>query len=268
MIFLEPREFREAIEAAEVRAILPTEFRTFLLSLISPEIRARAFFSAGVINAELLDTWHTLVGQILDGTVDRSEARLRMKEQLDALGYVPPEGARGSLLDLSSDARTNLILDQNVAFARGAGQFAQRQDETILDLWPVQELFRAQSRLVPRDWPGRWRNNGGQFFGGRMMARVDDPIWTRISRFGHPHPPFDFNSGMWVRAIEREIAEDLGVIAPGEAAPEPQPLDFNDGLQSSPRVRSRELRAAIEESGVGRFDDAGVLRFTGTGGVN
>ena len=42
---------------------------------------------------------------------------------------------------------------------------------------------------------------------GDMIAGVNNPIWARISRFGLPYPPFDFNSGMGVKLIPRKEAE-------------------------------------------------------------
>ena len=50
----------------------------------------------------------------------------------------------------------------------------------------------------------------------RLIARKDDEIWTRISRFGTPWPPFDFRSGMGVRDIRRDEAERLGVLKQDE----------------------------------------------------
>ncbi len=262
MIINNPVSFEEALEARKVKTILPTELRTFLLSILPASLRRRAMFSAGVTNVELLDQWDGLIGEMLEGQIDQATARLRMKEKLTAMGYVPPKGSEGGLIDLSSDARINIILDTNTAQARGYGQWAQDQDPDILDLWPAQELFRAIESRIQRDWRGRWINNGGQFFNGRMIARKDDPIWFNISRFGNPFPPFDFNSGMRTRNIEREEAEKLGLMSVDESAPQPQTLDINQSLRASPKIRSKALRAELEATGVGAFDDEGVFRLT------
>ena len=37
-----------------------------------------------------------------------------------------------------------------------------------------------------------------------MVALKEDPVWTRISRFGQPWPPFDFNSGMGVEDVSHD----------------------------------------------------------------
>ena len=61
-------------------------------------------------------------------------------------------------------------------------------------------------------WQNRWKNAGGKFHGGRMIALKDDPVWTKLSAFGTPYPPFDWGSGMGVRDIDRKTAIDLKLI--------------------------------------------------------
>src|SRR6185369_16237886 len=139
-------------------------------------------------------------------------------ELLDSLSYKPVPGEEGTLTDLSSDRRLNVMLDTNIEMAQGYGGWAQGQDKQILDQWPAQELIRvmnfdAVARGTARDWPGRWDDEGGEFFGaGRMIALKNAPIWKDISRFELPYPPFDFNSGMDVQDIERDEAIALGLI--------------------------------------------------------
>lgn len=58
-----------------------------------------------------------------------------------------------------------------------------------------------------------------------MIALRDDPVWRKISRFGSPTPPFDFNSGMGLSEISITEAERLGVIKPGER-PAGEPVSF------------------------------------------
>src|SRR5574337_1593062 len=110
--------------------------------------------------------------------------------------------------------------------AWGYGSWMQGQAPAILNLWPAQELFRAFPRKTHRQWSGedaeniikgepiegRWADAGGQLFDGRMIALKNAPIWTDISAFGNPYPPFDFNSGMWVRDVDRETAMKYGLI--------------------------------------------------------
>ena len=70
-----------------------------------------------------------------------------------------------------------------------------------------------------------------------MVALKDDPVWTAISRFGHPYPPFDFGSGMGVEDVSFEDALALGLVKDDYQPPEKSPLKaFNDGLEADLNV--------------------------------
>ncbi len=74
-----------------------------------------------------------------------------------------------------------------------------------------------------------------------MVALKSDPVWTKISRFGHPYPPFDWGSGMGVEDVSREDAIALGVIKEDYSPPPSSPLKaFNDGLEASLAFKNDE----------------------------
>jgi hypothetical protein len=258
-----PMPFRQALDARAVKQILPTDFRTQLLATIPTELRERAMFSAGVTNAEFLQRAHEGIGELAAGTTDRATKRLGLKQLLQSLGYQPVEGEEGTLTDLSSDARLNLILDTNLRQAQGYGNWMEGQQPEILDQWPAQELIRFRDAKAPRDWPARWAAAGGEFFGDRMIALKNDPIWEKISAFGTPYPPFDFNSGMDVADVDRDTAMAAGLID-RDTQIAPQSRDFNTDLQASPEVRDSALKEALGETlaGIAQFV-GGVLRFIG-----
>lgn len=268
MIYRTPVPFAEAIQSRAVKAILPTDFRTRLLAEIPPQIRERAFFSAGVTNADFLEQAHSAIGELVDGTTDRATMRAGLKQLLDSLSYKPVPGEEGTLTDLSSDRRLNVILDTNLEMAQGYGGWAQGQDEQILDQWPAQELIRVMNfdSENKRDWAQRWVGAGGEFFGaGRMIALKNDPIWKKISRFELPYPPFDFNSGMDVQDIERDEAIALGLIDRDTQIP-PQSRDLNTGLEANPTVGPQMQQALLEslsENGIDAHFVGDVLKYLG-----
>lgn len=266
MILTAPMPFHEALDAREVKVLLPTELRTDLLQTLSPQVRERAMFSAGVTSAETLQEFSDAIGDLATGRVDRATKRANLKRFLEKKGYAPAEGERGSLTDLSSDARLNLILETNLEMAQGYGRWVQGQDPAILDQWPAQELVRVRDAREPRPWLTIWQDAGGTVFpGNRMIALKNDRIWMRISRFGLPYPPFDFNSGMDVQDIDRDEAMALDLID-RDTELFPQSRDFNQDLQATPDVREESLRQELEEqlAGVASFVD-GVLRLIGGG---
>ena len=271
MIVTEPLSFDEAIASREVRSLLPTELRSDLLETIKPELLARARFSAGVAEAGLLQELMDSVDRVGDGKSDRATQRAELKLLLERISYVPAAGDEGTIADLSTDARLNLILDTNVEMMTGAGTHLANQDESIRDQFPAAELYRARDSEEPRDWEKRWVAAavavGDQAaidaleLHGRMIARTDSRIWYELSRFGQPHEPFDYNSGMRKRLVDRDTAVEVGVID-RDTIPAADDLDINQDLQATPAVRDEALKAELSEQldGVAEFV-GGVLRL-------
>jgi hypothetical protein len=270
MIFRRPVTFQEALDARRVKAILPTTGGTSDLDLVAPELRERAFFSARTANYDHLTRLNDIIARLVDPDyvtdpatgerrprrpgegMDPALARMAVRESLASIGYDPAAAGvkPGSLQDLGSDARIRVILDTNIRQARGYGQFAQGQSEAVLDQWPAQELIRAEARATQRDWAARWRAAGGTFHGGRMVALKNDPIWSAISRFNLPYPPFDYFSGMGLQDVDRDEAERLGLIDRDTQVP-PQDRNFNATLQAAlpdPQANTAALLDALQSS--------------------
>ena len=260
MIFDKPIPFAEAIASQTVKRLMPTSAGTAELKQLGPEILARARFSAQTTNVGYLAKMDNLLTTLVSPAsqdreagpvLDASAVRLALKQHLAATGYAPAEGKAGGLTDLSSDRRLNLIIDTNIKMAHGYGNYAQMQDPDLLDVWPCQELIRVEDRIKKRNWEGMtgiWRSAGGQSFGGKMIARKDDPIWYRISAFGSPYPPFDFGSGMGVRDVSRSEAEALGVIKRSTVVAQ-QKVGFNDSVETQlPQGISSGLLDALKEA--------------------
>lgn len=271
MIFTAPMPFQEALDAAEVKSLLPTTGRTVDLQQLSQAIKLRALWSATVTSGELLQKISDAVNGALTGQADQATLRLGIKQLLDQMGYQPEADQAGGLQDLSSDPRINLQIETNVDTARGYGWDRQGQQPDVLDEWPAQELFRAFGPKDPRhqrDWASRWAGVGGVFYGGRMIALKTDPIWNALGDpavfpdgLGNPWPPYAFHSGMDVRDVSRDDAVQLGLIDP-DTQLFPRQIDLNAQLQASPNVRDETLRALLNASGVGQFS-GDVFQFTG-----
>lgn len=238
----EPIPFEEALKARSVKRNLPTSMSSAELAQLAVDTRERSNFSARQGREDVLDKISESVRSILnpvtqqradrisdanpEGKVttgqDFASARLALKELGQAIGYRPEPGKAGTIQDHFSTARLDLILETNVRMAQGYGYFAQGNSEVALELYPCWELFRAEDRVMPRDWESRWREAADQVGDedatrclnehGRMVARKDSPIWEALSAFGQPYPPFDFNSGMDVQDVDRDVAVELGVI--------------------------------------------------------
>lgn len=267
MISRTPLPFEEALQSRAARTILPTDFRTRLLAEIPPQLRERSFFSAGVTNADFLEEAHSSITELVSGTTDRATKRAGLKDLLDKLSYKPFQGEEGTITDLSSDRRLNLILDTGVQQVAGFGGWEQGQGPAILDQWPAQELIDTNPGATEnrRKWADIWAEKGGQFFDGRMIALVDDPIWEAISFFGQPYPPFALNSYWDVKKINRDEAMELKLID-RDTQIAPQSRNLNTGLQATPTVGPQMQQALLEslsENGIQAHFVGDVLKYLG-----
>ncbi len=216
------------LSADFIRSLLPaaTDLTAAEISTHIPQaLRDASVFSARNIYAgHIADTQDDLA-KALDGKMSAAEVRGLMKLRLRKLGYAPAEGEQGTLTDLSSDARSSLVVNFQLQRASSYAKWRSDQDRDILDAFPGQEMYRAGAPKVPRDWQARW-NNARSDLGdstsalpaeasnGPFYALKNDPIWSHpiLNRFGSPFPPFDYNSSMRVRNIGRRKCRALGLL--------------------------------------------------------
>ncbi|WP_146180180.1 hypothetical protein [Opitutus sp. ER46] len=226
--------FEAAVDRLGSKTAIASTLRSDEWAAFGLGLRDRAFFSAGVDSLRTVATMQQKIDDALRISVDAKTAftdRAKFIADMRAtLGALP--GDSKQLTDITSTTRLGLIYDFQLQDAREFGRWQASQDPDILNEFPAQELIRVEEREEPRDWANRWAEAGGSFFDGRMIARKDDPVWTKISRFGRPWPPYDFGSGMGIEDIDRDEAEQLGLVAPGEQLA-PQEADFNQALEAS-----------------------------------
>lgn len=238
------RTFREAEAFNRRRGVLPTSLTSYELEQLDAGIRRQAFFLSRVTEAGMLQDFQDIVGDLIGGDfagpgqyLDQPTVRLRLKQLIARSAYQPEPGREGTISDLRTDQRLNLIIETQVKMAQGAGQWQKANSEGARLAFPAQELVRLYQRRVPRGyeevkgrvvernpnyWRDRWTAAGGQLYDGRMIALKGDAVWEKISRFGTPWPPFDFNSGMDVKNVGRREAVALGLIEPNERVPDPR----------------------------------------------
>lgn len=258
--------FKEALKAQTMKAIMPTELSHAEIQQIDSGLLERSLFSAKTANVNYLQELRDVIQRVLAPKTVTKEDGTKVVRGMNIAE------ARTRLMNLfptvHGDGRTNLILDTQLGMSWGRGYHQKGQDSVILSSWPCWELFRAEDRVEPRDWPARWEQAGGTFYPGdsdypdfgRMIARKDDTIWVDISDFGLPYPPFALNSGMILRQIDRDEAVDLGVIEEGE---EVKPSDEPDDDLEAPAELDAEMQGAILEDLGDEYEfEDGVLRKT------
>ena len=256
-----------AAEKILKKALIGSSLNSREWNLVQAGLRDRAFISSQVESMRILHAARRMVVDRAGGQLSASEIRRDLRKVISSTGYRPPEGKEGTLQDLYSKRRLDTIIKTNVEQARGYVRHLDGMKPGAFAAFPGQELIRVRERKEKRDWATRWKNAGGRFYNGRMIALRDDPIWERISVFGNPFPPFDWGSGMGVRAVSRRDSIALGVVTDNEVRDKVQelkaekPVSMNENLAVSvtPEEES-ELRQAFGdqiaiENGEARWRD-------------
>lgn len=230
------------------RTIFPTGMSSAQIRNLSSELRLRSVFSARMTNAKAVQELADVVDSMLSGEINLATGRLRMMRKLAQLGYDPAKGfpddwgkippaERGSLRDLSSEKRIDLMLETNQRMAANYGRMTAGNEPYARHAYPAWELTRIYWRRIPRGtseshsdaWGLRWEAAGAsvEWAGAMrepMIARKDSPLWQALGdgaggytdTLGNPFPPFAFNSGLGWREVSREECERRNVIGADE----------------------------------------------------
>jgi hypothetical protein len=244
-----PTPFVDALAHHVRRVPLPTNLGSAELRALGSSFHRRSLVSARTTLVELLDQYSDDIRSILNPEVQQradriteqnpegnvtvgmtqAEARLRAKLKLSEEGYQPEPGEAGTLKDLSSDPRINLVIKTNRELAQGTGQKIQGNDPAVLEAFPCWELKRVAHSKNERDWGARWviaANDSGDTDAlrvfqetGRMVARKDSPIWSSLGSsrlfddaLDTDFTPLAFGSNMWMFNVAYADAEELGLV--------------------------------------------------------
>jgi len=243
------------------QADLPTQLDTAGLRKLGADILRQSLFSARMSNATAVQGLREAITRILtslgDGTSsdNLAEARLKLKQLGQLLGYDPKSGfpgetaepaEAGSLRDLFSTNRLNLILKTQEMMTQGAAKNLWGNEPDALEQYPAWELVRVAAVEIPRGekkvkgglvevpedaWDtanGRWvaalqatgDEDAQAIFDatGRMVARKDSAMWQALGdgeggyddTLGNDYEPFALNSGMGRVEVSAKEFADLG----------------------------------------------------------
>jgi hypothetical protein len=292
--FTAPLPFAEAIAIAQRKGILPTNLTSAQLSRLEAELKRRAWFSATLDKAQVLqvlaDNVEKIVGRV--GIPDENgrlrsipEAKSQLREALAAAGVPGAQPGQRNIQDFYSDARRQLMIETNVLDTLGAGQHIAGNDPVALEVNPAYELIRM---IVPkggvaaeRDWIERWHDamdaigsdaesgcTDPDDAGGRMVALKNHPIWDALGDgaggyadcLGNSWPPYAFNSGMNRIVVPRADCIELGILDEDEQVQPDDSIDLNENLQASAGKFGTALQAQLARQAGLELTD-GVLRL-------
>lgn len=263
-----------ALRLAAERKVRPTALDTEgIRNVFEKDVLSRSVFSARNTHAGVLASINRQVEKVLQGR-DIATARRVLKGLITRAGYTPetgfpgddalgiPPARPGSIRDLGSNARINLILETQVALLQGRAQRVEGLEPTALDLYPGYELVRVETRRAPRDWRKRWKKAGGKIIKDkrgrvRLVALKTDLVWERLGDWnlfpdalGVDHPPFAFRSGMGWQELSRKGCIALKLIkklSPREGAPAQRPQK-KPKLLPPAAASTRELPPRIRQA--------------------
>lgn len=266
--YVTAQPLKEAVDSLGRKSPLGVALSSAQWGELPVEIRDRAFFSAQVESERFLAEAQRRIMQRVKLERDKIEAGGRVMERtrfveemgdlLEQMGYQADPEKKGTLQDLSSAGRLGLIWQMQLDQAHGHAAWKTGMDADILEAFPAQELVRDMDRVERRDWPRLWLDEGGVFYGeaggdyplapGRMIALKTDPIWTAISEFGTPWPPFAWGSGMGLRDVPRSEAVLLGLIDPQDPMiPQVDPLRTNREWGPAVQARGTARAEALQQ---------------------
>jgi hypothetical protein len=242
MQFIKPMPFEEAVDKLGERSVIGAQLNSAEWARVPVALRERAFFSSQVENVKFLQRGQDAINDFLTGAREdtaggpalklgsRAEFISQMREfaLAEGMGPLVPEDA-GTLKDITSERRLGLIFDVQTQAANDYGSWKQGMDADVLDEFPAQRFIREKDVTTPR--PHHAEHDG------EVHLKTDLDFWLAMNSpeyggFGVPWGPWGFNSGMAVEDVDREEAEDLGLLTPGQQV-EPVERDFNDHLKAS-----------------------------------
>jgi hypothetical protein len=241
----------QAMRLASERGLLPTALGSAEIQELTQRLKERVFLSARTSNLWYLDKLKALTERFIKGEGrdnDLAQLRIEARKLLAQAGYTPesgfpgdealgiPPATAGSLRDLGSEKRLNLIFDTQAQMMRGLGMKLRGHDRS--DRWPAWELVRVAkfSSEHQREWLKRWKIAADNLddgsaetlvrSDGRMVALKSSPVWFAIGSsalfpdaLNQDHPPFAFHSGMGWREVPLEEAQELGLISAADPRP-------------------------------------------------
>ena len=294
LLIPKPGRASAAFLIAKERKVLPLAIGTAeIREKLAAELRAKSVFAAYSTSEVFLEEIKQVVNSITGDAraegdervsgMSMAEGRATLRETLEALGYTPeagfpgdegkvPPAVKGTLQDLSSRRRLDLILETQLALMQGRGERDGGQD--ALDFFPAWELVRFESREVPRDWRERFQEAGGTVLldeagRERLVAHKNDPVWDALGdsalfddALDVNHPPFAFGSGMGWRSISKVAFEAMGgMIIEVEAKAVKTQLPKNITSNPSPSLMGKMKRvfAKVKKRKKGRVSVADLI---------
>lgn len=259
MTFTQPIPFEEALDKLGRRSPIGSTLTSEQWGMVPLALRERAMFSSQVENVRFLQRTKDSLTDFLsasreeltlpDGsktTALKTGSRAQFVEQMrefaiaEGMGDLVPADKRGTIQDITSERRLQIIFDTQVKSATSYGDWLQGMDPDVLDEFPAWRFIRVQDVHEERVSHRPYEDE--------VALKTALVVWKRINEdFGVPWGPWGWGCGHDVEDVSRDEAEDLGLVKPGETV-KPVVQDFNESLKASVRTLDPDLQQVLTES--------------------
>ena len=247
MEFIAPIPFAEAIQKLGDQSVVGSTFTSSEWSDLPVELRENAFFSSRIESAQALQRMQDALNDFIAGNkklAENGEPMLatgsraafidQMKKMLEREGVVR---TTGDLHDITSEKRLGLIFDVKTRQAQDFGYWKQGMDPDVLNEFPAMRFIRVRSVKQEREAHIPYED---------QVYLKTDPIWWLVINkdFGVPWGPWGWGCGHDVEDVDRDEAEELGLLKRGQkinATPLQKFLNLNHNLQASVKSLAPDL---------------------------
>jgi len=253
MEFIAPIPFSEAIRKLGNQSVVGSTFTSSEWQDVPAALRDNAFFSSRIESARFLQRAQDALGDFLAAnrtTAENGEPMLatgsraafvsQMQEFLAKEGVVRTSG---DVRDIISEKRLGLIFDIKTRQAQDFGYWLQGMDPDVLNEFPAMRFIRVQDVHEPRQLHERFQD--------QVYLKTDPIWWLEINKdFGTPYGPWGWGCGHDVEDVDRDEAEKLGLLKPGQKlslAPLQKFLNLNHSLQASVKTLAPELVEKLKQ---------------------
>ena len=248
MEFIAPLPFDEAIEKLGDQSVVGSTFSSSEWSDLPLELRENAFFSSRVESARFLQRAQDALGDFIAGnrttaanvelmlaTGSRAAFVSQMQDFLAKEGVVR---TTGNITDIASEKRLGLIFDTKTRQAQDFGYWKQGMNADVLNEFPAMRFIRVRDVKTERE--------SHIPFEGQAFLKTDPTWWLQINQdFGVPWGPWGWGCGHDVEDVDRDEAEQLGLIKRDQEVPWPPTMNkfmnLNQNLQASTKTLAPEL---------------------------
>lgn len=235
-------------------------------NMVDPAVKATSFFSACVEDERVLAGLQSVVQQAMEEGMSMQDFVDEALSMLDFIRIEPPEDAeekkrfKFSIDTLYNPKRLRLIYRTQEQLAHGYKAFCEAFDPEWLDMFPAWEFVRQPGAVESQKRPDHVKHEGAIELKTNLQFWLDRNSFDQ-GGFGNPYGPWGFNSWMRTFDVDRETAEALGLIAPGEAVQVPAELaewNLPNMLKQAGSTSTKELDDAALENIWRKCEEEGI----------